>query len=123
MKRLIKFAIFLSVLVAGTAHGNLASPDKFTSGITGRNTDPNGAVVVGVRIKITARSTKTIVNVKSNDEGEYVADLDPDTYDVEADADGFKKATRKSIPVLRESRSFVDFVLEPKPPLDHDIVR
>ena len=125
MKRSITFAMFLTLLVGITPPnlmGHASSADKFKSGIAGRTTDPNGSVVVGVRIKITAASTKAVVSLKSNDQGEYVADLDPGVYDVEADADGFKKATRKSISVLRESRSFVDFVLEPKPPFDHHIV-
>jgi hypothetical protein len=46
----------------------------------------------------------------TNDEGQYIADLDPDTYDVIAEANGFKTATRKSIPVAG-GRSYVDFVL------------
>ena len=126
MKSLLAFAIFLTLLIASTgseqASGSSQS-DKFKSGIAGRITDPNGAVVVGTRITIIARSTKAAVSRKSNETGEYVADLEPDVYDVEADADGFKKATRKAIPVLREGRSFVDFVLEPKPPFDHDMIR
>jgi hypothetical protein len=51
------------------------------------------------------------MNRTTNDEGQYVADLEPDTYDVVAAAEGFKTANRKSIPVLRDSRSYVDFVL------------
>lgn len=106
----------LATSVVTTAGSVSRVSQKFRSGISGRTTDPNGAVVVGARIKIVARSTKTIVSQKSNDHGEYVADLEPDVYDIEAEADGFKKAKRKSIPVLRESRSFVDFVLQPKEP-------
>lgn len=121
MKSLIALTIFLMLLVtsAGTQRASdAATSDKPKGGIAGRTTDPNGAVVVGARIKMVARSTKTIVSRRSNDIGEYVADLEPDTYDVEADADGFEKATRKAIPVSREGRSLVDFVLEPKPPFD-----
>lgn len=121
MKTPIAFAI--SLIVVATSVGaerasNSSPPDKPKGGIAGRTTDPNGAVVVGARITIVARSTKTIVSLKSNDVGEYIADLKPDVYDVEADADGFKKATRKAIPVSGEARSFVAFVLEPKPPFD-----
>ena len=120
MKSLIAFAILLMLSVtAATKRASDPSPsDTPKGGIAGRTTDPHGAVVVGARITIVARSTKTIVSRKSNDAGEYVADLKPDVYDVEADADGFKKAIRKAIPVEGEGRSFVDFVLEPKPPFD-----
>jgi hypothetical protein len=100
----------------GTEKGSLSSMQaKFKSGIAGRLTDPNGAVIVGATIRIITRSTKKLVSFKTDDKGEYVADLDPDVYDVEADAAGFKKARRKSIPVVREARSYVDFVLEPGP--------
>jgi hypothetical protein len=120
MKYLIAFVLssLLAVVVVAGAHSVSRVPQKFRTGIAGRTTDPSGAVVVGVRIRIVAQSSKTTVLRKSNDVGEYVADLEPDVYDVEADADGFKKAIRKSIPVSREARSFVDFVLEPKPPFD-----
>ena len=120
MKSLIAFAIFLMLFVtASTKRASDLSPsDTPKGGIAGRTTDPNGAVVVGARITIVARSTKTVVTRKSNDVGEYVADLEPDVYDVEADADGFRKAKRKAIPVEGGARSFVDFVLEPKPPFD-----
>jgi len=127
MKSLIAFVISSTLLVGSAGFKPVARDlpvsDKFQSGIAGRTTDPNGAVVVGARITIVARSTKKVVSQKSNDLGEYLADLEPDVYDVEADADGFKRATRKAIPVLRESRSFVDFVLEPKRPFDHDMIR
>jgi len=47
----------------------------------------------------------------TDDEGRYIAGLDPDTYDVIAEATGFKAGYRKSIPIARDARSYVDFVL------------
>jgi len=91
---------------------------KSSSGITGRLTDPTGAVVAGAPVRIIACITKRGFSFKTNSEGEYVADLDPDVYDVEVEVGGFKKAKRKSIEVLREARSYVDFVLEPLPPTE-----
>ena len=117
MKHSLAFAISLVLLAASAATNRTNGShvaQKFRSGIAGRLTDPNGAVVAGATIRIVARSTNAVVIRKSDDRGEYLADLDPDTYDVEADAAGFKKVKRKSIPVLREARSYVDFVLEPK---------
>ena len=66
---------------------------------------------VRARITIVARSSKRTVYRTTNDEGQYVADLDPDSYHVIAEANGFKTAVRQSIPVLRDSRSYVDFTL------------
>src|SRR5436190_20732983 len=121
MKHSITFAISLVLLAASVATNRTNGShvaQKFRSGIAGRLTDPNGAVVAGATIRIVARSTNVAVMRKSDDRVDYVADLDPDTYDVEAGAAGFKKVKRKSIPVLREARSYVDFVLEPKARFD-----
>ena len=110
------------MLVTGSGATDKVGPSsmqaKFKSGIAGRLTDPNGAVIAGATIRIITRSTKKLVSFTSDDKGEYIANLDPDIYDLEADAAGFKKARRKSIPVEREARSYVDFVLEPGPPND-----
>lgn len=115
MKHLIALTLS-SLLLAASAPTNGANAShvlqKFRSGISGRITDRNGAVVVGAKITMVARSSHASVSRRSNAEGAYIADLDPDVYDVEAEASGFKKARRKSIPVLREGRSYVDFVLE-----------
>ena len=116
MKYLITYTLTLLLLMSVAATNGVSRSllvDKFPSGITGRLTDPSGAVIVGARIRIIARSTKKVFSLETNPEGEYVANLDPDVYDVEAEAAGFKKTKRKSIPVLREARSFVDFMLEP----------
>jgi hypothetical protein len=117
------FAIALSLVLVTWASTNARShsraAQKFRSGISGRVTDPNGAVVVGAKITIIAHSANASVYRTSNDEGQYAADLDPDVYDVFVDANGFKKAKRKSIPVEREGRNYVDFVLE----LPDDVIR
>ena len=97
---------------APNAHG---VSQKVRRAISGRITDPNGAVVVGAIITIVGRSSHATVIKKSNPEGQYVADLDPDTYDVVAAASGFKTATQRSTRVSRGSRSYLDFVLYPGP--------
>ena len=85
---------------------------KVRRAISGRITDPNGALVVGAKITIVGRSSHTTVVKNSNAKGEYAADLDPGTYDVTAAAVGFKPATRTT-GVVRGSRSYMDFVLYP----------
>jgi hypothetical protein len=114
MKWLFAFTL-LSVLAIGVfatiGTSGQGAPQKFHSGISGRVTDRNGAVIVRARITIAACASKRSVIRSTNDEGQYVADLEPDNYDVIAEANGFKTAYRKSIPVSRDSRSYVDFVL------------
>ena len=115
MKYLLAFAL-LGALIATTVSTNAVnhSPavQKLRSGISGRVTDRNGAVVVGAKITIESRSSNSNVTRISSNEGQYAADLEPDVYDVFAEASGFKKAKRQSVPVEREGRNYVDFVLE-----------
>jgi Carboxypeptidase regulatory-like domain len=117
MKHLITYALSLLLLMGATATDGVSCSvltDKFPSGIAGRLTDLNGAVIAGARIRIIARSTKQVFLLETDPKGEYVADLGPGVYDVEAEAAGFKKAKRKSISVLRDAQSYVDFVMEIK---------
>ena len=114
MKYLIgTFSLLLIVVAlpvsATNAHG---VTHKVRRGISGRITDPNGALVVGAKITIVGRASHTTVVKKSNAKGQYVADLEPDTYDVTAASPGFKTATR-STGVSRGSRSYMNFVLYP----------
>jgi Carboxypeptidase regulatory-like domain len=121
MKYLVALALSLLVVASfGQASGS-SRPQvshKLRSGISGRITDPNGTVVAGAKITIVSRSSHAIVSLKSNTEGTYAIDLKPDTYDVSVEEWGFKKATRKSIRVVRKSRPHVDFVLELAPPVN-----
>ena len=88
---------------------------KFKSGISGRVTDVQGAMVADAWISVIRRSTRKVVHqVKTDETGEYAVDLEPDIYEVEADAHGFKKVKRKYIPVSSEGRNVVDFVLVPR---------
>ena len=87
---------------------------KFKPGIAGRVTDPKGAVIVGANITVVGRTTKKPIYATTNDIGEYTVDLEPEIYDVQAEAAGFKKAKRKYIPVDNQGRNLVDFMLVPK---------
>ena len=120
MKRLLALTFSLLLVIVSfplsgaNAHG---VSQKVRRGISGRITDPNGALVIGAKITIVGRSSQTTVVKNSNAKGQYVADLDPDTYDVTAAAPGFKTATRTT-GVVRGSRSYMDFVLYPADPVN-----
>jgi hypothetical protein len=115
MKRLLALTFSLLLVVASfamstsNAHGG---SQKVRRGISGRITDPNGALVPGAKITIVGRSSHIAVIRKSNARGLYAADLDPDTYEVTVGAPGFKTVTRTT-GVVRRSRSYMDFVLYP----------
>ena len=115
MKHLLALTLLLPlVIVAFPASATNARgvPQKVRRGISGRITDPTGALVVGAKITIVGRSSRTTVVKDTNARGEYAADLVPDTYDVTAAAPGFKTTTRTT-GVVRGSRSYMDFVLYP----------
>ena len=115
MKHLLAlmFSLLLVVVLFPMSASNVQgrSP-KVRRAISGRITDPNGAVVPGAKITIVGRSSQTTVIRTSNAKGQYAADLDPDTYEVTAGAPGFKTVTRRT-GVVRGSRSYMDFVLYP----------
>jgi len=115
----ITLSLVFVACASTSARSHSRAVQKFRSGISGRITDRNGAVVLGAKITIVAHSSNASVSRTSNDEGQYAADLDPAIYDVFVDANGFKKASRRSIPVEREGRNYVDFVLE----LPDDLIR
>ena len=116
MKRLLALTFSLLLVVVSfpvSATNTHGVSQKVRRAISGRITDPNGAVVAGAKVTIVGRSSHTSLVKWSDAKGEYVADLVPDTYDVVAAAPGFKTTKRTSIGVSQGSRSYVDFVLYP----------
>ena len=117
----LTFSFLLVVSFPASATNPRDASQRVRRAISGRITDPNGAVVVAAKITIVGRSSHTTVVKRSDTKGQYVADLEPDTYDVTAAAPGFKTATR-STGVLRGSRSYMDFVLYPGDPVNSLVV-
>ena len=69
-----------------------------SSDITGSLRDPGGAVVPGVQIKATDQATGTLRTVMTGDAGLFhFSNLQPGTYNVSVDANGFKGYTQKGI--------------------------
>ncbi len=81
--------------------------------LAGTVTDQSGALVPGVRV--TARNTQTGVEVstRTNTEGLYrIPYLHPGTYDVSAEAEGFKKARVTGVNLTVGLTATVDVALE-----------
>lgn len=80
-----------------------------TGEITGRVTDPNGAVIVGAMVTISNQSTGvTERTITTGPQGTFSATLLPiGTYRVEATAAGFAKAASPDVPVRVSETSFV----------------
>src|SRR5215213_10269629 len=67
-----------------------------TGQITGRVTDPNGAVVPGAAVSVKSAETGAARNVTADEEGVYtVTNLLPGLYDVTVEAQNFAKSTQR----------------------------
>ena len=81
--------------------------------VTGAVTDPSGAVVAGATITITNTATNQVRQVESNESGNYtVPFLVPGLYDLTAEQEGFKLASRTAVELQVGDFARVDFDME-----------
>ncbi|HXS98886.1 MAG TPA: carboxypeptidase-like regulatory domain-containing protein [Candidatus Limnocylindrales bacterium] len=81
--------------------------------ITGTVSDPSDAVIPGVSVKVTNLGTNEVRTVKTADNGTYsVIDLEPVTYKLEFEAQGFKKSVVPEVKVDTASSATVNMRLE-----------
>ena len=81
--------------------------------IAGRITDTSGAVMPKVRVNVTNEKTGVARNTQSNNEGYYsVPLLQPGTYRLLVQADGFKPSSRDAVVLTVDQVARIDFVLE-----------
>ena len=85
---LIAAALFFLVLaIAGPISAQVAN-----NTITGRVTDPTGAIVKGAAVTVTSPSTHLVLHTQTNSAGTYVfSQLQAGSYSVVAEVPGFKK--------------------------------
>ena len=104
----ISLAVLLCLLAAP------ASWSQDTRGaIVGRITDPSGAVVPGAQVVVTNNATGAKAILTTNAEGMYLAPLlPPGAYQLEAVAQGFKKAIREKVEIRVGDRLDVSIALE-----------
>ena len=110
MQRLILCGVLAVSLMAGAVS---IFGQEFRGTITGRVTDPNGAVVPGAAVVIKNVDTNIETSLTTNDEGVYVAALlNPGKYSVAASRSGFKKSFRDQIALNVGDRLSLDIQLE-----------
>jgi hypothetical protein len=98
----------LALLTATMALGQIG-----TSTITGRVTDPTGAVVPNVGVSIVQVSTNFTSTAVTNNEGIYrVPSLQPGRYRVSFEAAGFKKTVRDDVDLRTGDTLAVDTILQ-----------
>jgi outer membrane receptor protein involved in Fe transport len=81
--------------------------------ISGTVKDTSGALLPGVTVTITNNATGVSRAVVTNESGFYRAPaLEPGTYTVKAELQGFKVLENREVPVLPSAEASVDFSLE-----------
>src|SRR5688572_23566079 len=94
----------------------LATPLAFGQGltaVTGRVTDPTGAVIPGVEVTITNTATGAARTIVTNEQGMYSAtQLAPGTYNIKAELAGFKTKLASNVALPVEQVITVNLPLE-----------
>ncbi|MBI4891733.1 MAG: carboxypeptidase regulatory-like domain-containing protein [Acidobacteria bacterium] len=81
--------------------------------ISGRVTDPSGAILAGAQVVVTNIAMGTKTSLATNNEGRYLAPvLPPGMYQVEVTATGFKKAVRSDVELRIGDRLDVSMTME-----------
>lgn len=83
-----------------------------TSTVTGTVTDPQGSAVIGATVKLIGGQGTTRTSI-SNASGSYTfASVQPGTYRIEVEMNGFKKASISNFQALVDSSSTINVTLE-----------
>lgn len=90
-----------------------ASGQEFRGSITGRITDPTGAVLPGAVVEVKNLGTNVAISVTTNEEGSYhVQFLLPGTYTVTVTSEGFNTAVREGVEVRVGDKLTLDVEME-----------
>ena len=107
------FALALWLTLAGVTAPLCLAQTAATGALGGAVTDPTGAVVPGVQIKVTSETTGETRTVTSRADGAYVVPLlPPGSYRVEAEGKGFKRGTRSGVRIEVTETATLEIRLE-----------
>lgn len=86
---------------------------EYRGSVSGTVTDPTGAAVPSAKVTARNNATNTATTVGTTDQGAYtILALDPGTYTVTVEANGFKTLARNNIEVRAGIRLGLDLALE-----------
>ncbi len=106
--RRVFWAVCLLILAAFTA-----TAQEFRGSLTGKITDPNGAVVPGSKVDIKNVATGIVSSVNTSDDGAYSFPLlPPGKYQLTVTKEGFNTAVRDGIEVRVADKLTLDVQLE-----------
>jgi len=107
MRATMRLVLLLVTVAAGL------KAQSTTAQITGRVSDPSGAVIPGALITVANVDTGVKRQTESNELGHYAVPLlPPGTYRVTVQKEGFRPVTRTGITLQVDQVARVDFVLE-----------
>src|SRR5215469_9994839 len=90
-----------------------AWPQSYQGGVRGVIQDPGGAVIAGAKVALQNQASNVARTVLSNAQGEYVfSALEPASYNLQAEAAGFKRFERKDVVVGTQEFLTLDLKLE-----------
>ena len=103
----------MCVLMAGLLSAGLCFAQESRATITGRVTDPSGAVVAGAAVRAVNVATNAGGSSVSNESGNFqIPYLLPGMYRVTVESTGFKTAVRDQLEARVSERLAIDFALE-----------
>ena len=103
----------LTTLFVPMAAAVIAVAQNPSASVVGRITDPAGAVVPGVTVKITNLDTNISQQASSNEVGDFtIPYLNPGRYSLEAKADGFHTYKRTEFTLAVDQVLRIDIALE-----------
>lgn len=107
MKRLLSLCIFLS------ASGLALLAQDVRASLSGIVTDPTGATVPGVQVRVTSVERGTTTEAVSNESGFYLVQfLLPGRYQLSADKAGFKRMVKSDINLAAADHPALDLRME-----------
>jgi hypothetical protein len=105
---------FILVFLALTASSATARAQSNYGSIRGVVTDSSGGVIANAKVVVTNSGTNQQLSLTTNEQGQYVAAaLQPVTYDVSVEAQGFQKKNITGIKVDTAAVVTLDVALQP----------
>ncbi len=108
-----KVFLFLSMMLFSVFFANSINAQSGTSSIRGTVADPQGNVIAGATVIIKSEEKSFSRTQVTNGNGQYVfTAIPPDTYNIEVQANGFKKSVLSKVEALVDTPKTVDIPLE-----------
>ncbi|MBI3678796.1 MAG: TonB-dependent receptor [Acidobacteria bacterium] len=102
-----------AIVVTSVAFALSSSGQVFTANLTGLVTDPAGAAIPGVAIKLANAATNEERQTATGEEGRYTfSQLLPGAYELRAEATGFKIYVQRGITLLANQSGAVNFAMQ-----------